>query len=89
MIWGCFSVNGVGTLEIIDGRMDKVKYRQILEDNLQKSVEKMGFINEWWFQRDNDPQHTAKATHKWFVAKDIDVLNRPSQSPDLNPIENL
>ena len=49
----------------------------------------MGFINEWWFQQDNGPKHTAKATRKWFVAKDIDVLKWPSQSLDLNPIENL
>ena len=69
--------------------MDRVKYRQIFEDNMQKSVEKMGLINEWWFQRDNDSEHTAKATQKCFVDKDINVLTWPSQSPDLNPIENL
>ena len=50
MIWGYFIFNVVGTLEIIDGRMDEVKYRQILEDHLQESVEKMRFINDWWFQ---------------------------------------
>ena len=36
------------------------------------------------FQRDNDPEHAAKATQKWFVAKDIDVFKWPRQSPDLN-----
>ena len=87
MIWGCFYFNGVGTLKITDGRIDGVKYRHILEDNLQKSVEKMGFINKWRFQQDNGPKHTAKATRKWFADKDIDVLKWPSQSPDLNPIE--
>ena len=89
MIWCCFSFDMVGTPEIIDRRMDGVKYRYILEDNLQKSVEKMWFINEWWSKQDNDPKHTAKATQKWFVDKDIDVLKWPSQSPDLNPIKNV
>ena len=42
MIWGCFSSNGVRTLEIIEGRMDGVKYQQIFEDNLQESAEKTG-----------------------------------------------
>ena len=47
----------------------------------------MRFINERWLQHDNDPKHTAKATEKWFVDTDIDVLKWPSQSPDLSQLK--
>ncbi|XP_059208122.1 smoothelin-like protein 1 [Centropristis striata] len=39
--------------------------------------------------QDNDPKHTAQATKEWLRKKHFKVLELPSQSPDLNPIENL
>ncbi len=43
----------------------------------------------WVFQHDIDPKHMAKTTKEWLKKKHIKVLEWPSQSPNLNPIENL
>ena len=89
MVWGCFSGNGTGCLQIIKGRMNGAMYRDILSENLIRSVEMLQLGQNFVFQQDNDPKHTAKATSKWFEDNNVAILPWPSQSPDLNPIENL
>ena len=89
MIWGCFSSKGTGELQFIHGRMNGSIYREILEKNLQKSVTSLGQGQNFVLQHDNDPKHTAKLTKEWFENNGISTLILPSQSPGLNPIENL
>lgn len=91
-IWGCFNACGVGKLHRIEGIMDSSIYIDIRESQLVPSVAMLGKLTpdkKYTFQQDNDPKHKAHVTTDWLVRKKIPMLYWPSQSPDLNPIENL
>ena len=89
MVWGCFAACGAGNIYRVQGIMEQIQYREILEDQLLPSAEDLFPEGGWIFQQDNDPKHTAKLTKKWFGDAGVLILDWPSQSPDLNPIENL
>lgn len=88
MLWGCFSYSGVGELYLIEGKMDRFVYTRILHTALRKSIKDFG-IEDFIFQQDNDPKHTSGHVKAYFDKNDIFVMDWPSQSPDMNPIENL
>ena len=44
---------------------------------------------DWFFQQDNAPCHTARSIKVWMEDLQIKTLSWPAQSPDLNPIKNL
>lgn len=62
-------------------------YVNILRSELPEIEDLLG--NDWRFQHDNDPKHTSRLAKNFIHNNMPEVIDWPSNSPDLNPIENL
>ena len=60
----------------------------MLEDNFLERSPHLANDN-YIFQQDNAPIHVSKATELWFNLRNITLLDWPSLSPDLNPMDNM
>jgi hypothetical protein len=85
--WGGFCVEGKTNLFCFKQIMDASFYVEILSGHITQIEEMLG--DEWRFQQDNDPKHTSRLARSFLAENVPNVINWPSNSPDLNPIENL
>ncbi len=55
----------------------------------KKKKKEQSLKRMWVMQQDNNPKHTSHSTKEWLKKNKVNVLERLSQSPDLNPIQML
>lgn len=91
-VWGCFSLNGTGRLEVLEvgERMNAAWYQKVLENRMLPQALQWYPNGTFKFQDDGAPCHRAKTILKWHRDHHVDIFDDwPPQSPDINPIENL
>uniref|UniRef100_A0A9J8B003 HTH cro/C1-type domain-containing protein n=1 Tax=Cyprinus carpio carpio TaxID=630221 RepID=A0A9J8B003_CYPCA len=71
MVWGAMSAAGVGPLCFIKGRVNAASYQEILEHFMLPSAEKLYGDEDFVFQHDLAPAHSAKTTGKWFTDHEV------------------
>ncbi|GBP00212.1 Transposable element Tc3 transposase [Eumeta japonica] len=89
--WGWMSSMGPGEICEIHGRMNAEEYLDVLKNVLVPTV-KVAYpdMRRVYFAQDNCSFHQAHIVRNWLAMQDyIMLINWPSKSPDLNPIENL
>lgn len=88
MVWGAITAKGRCGIKIFDKgvKVNAAIYISVLDQKLKNHMVLSGAT---LFQQDSAPCHTAKVVKKWFRDNDVETLdNWPSNSPDLNVIEN-
>ena len=82
------SWDGIDQLVKFLGELNQYKNKDILQNIMEPYVNDSLTVT-WILMHDNDPKHTARSVKSWFEENKINVVERPTQSPNLNPIKNL
>jgi hypothetical protein len=89
VFWGAISILGTGQLVPVNRTIKSSNYIEILKIHLIPAAERWYGSSDWKFIQDNAPCHDSKMTRAFIETENIHAIPWPSNSPDLNVIENV
>jgi len=87
MVWGAIVGNNKLSLQFIDIHMTATEYINVLETALPEMIEYTE--GEFYLLQDNATVHKSQTVMNWIEEHDIELIDFPRLSPDLNVIENV
>lgn len=88
MVWAMIMPNGLLSYNIMKGKQNSATYVDILKSRALP-IMKLNMDGKIIFQQDNCPIHISQFSRNFFQKSNLELLNWPPYSPDLNIIENI
>ena len=83
--WGAISFRGATSLYIYRDTLKNDRYKNILQEH-QREMDEL-YNDGYYFQHDNYRVHTT--CESWMKEQHFCMVNFPTYSPDLSPVENI
>ncbi len=88
MVWGGIMGNRKTELVVVEGNLSAQRYiDQVLTPHAVPFIRRHG--PGVTLQQDNARPHVARLTTQYLTRNNVDVIQWPAVSPDLNPIEHI
>ena len=86
MVFGMTSAAGTEPLVRLHGKINATVFKEHWENvpNLRTPINQPTV-----FLQDNNPCHTVKSVKRFLSKEDVTVMEPPTQTTDINPIENV
>ena len=88
MVWGAIHYGGRSELVVVDGTLNQHRYIQVLRNQILPWATGV-FGRNFVYVQDNAPPHTERDMAAFLDQQNVEVMDWPAQSPDMNPIEHV